>query len=113
MLEEKVASFGAGLAGPVLAAWPVTRTGSWQSARWMNCTFAGLGGLLSLHLSERRLGITLGRPRPIRQPDRAATSHCLPLPGRLAAHSYSSDSQGMPGRPGHGDARTRPSEGRG
>jgi MFS family permease len=60
--------FNAGsVAGPALAAWLVTRTGSWQSTWWMTCTFAGLGGLLSLYLSERRLGITFGRRRPGRE----------------------------------------------
>lgn len=50
--------FNAGsVAGPAIAAWLVTRTGTWQSTWWMSCTFAGLGGLLSLYLSERRLGI--------------------------------------------------------
>ena len=48
-----------GVAGPAIAAWLVTLTGSWQSMWWMTCTFAGLGGLLSLGLSERRLRITL------------------------------------------------------
>jgi MFS family permease len=57
--------FNAGsVVGPAIAAWLVTRTGGWQSTWWMTCTFSGLGGLLSLYLSERRLGITFGRPRP-------------------------------------------------
>jgi len=57
--------FNAGsVAGPALAAWLVTRTGGWQSTWWMTCTFAGLGGLLSLYLSERRLGIAFGPRRP-------------------------------------------------
>jgi predicted MFS family arabinose efflux permease len=55
--------FNAGsVAGPAIAAWLVTGTGTWQSTWWMSCTFAGLGGLLSLYLSERRLGITAGCP---------------------------------------------------
>jgi predicted MFS family arabinose efflux permease/sugar lactone lactonase YvrE len=52
--------FNAGsAAGPAIAAWLATRTGGWQSTWWMTCTFAALGGLFSLCLSERRLGITL------------------------------------------------------
>lgn len=57
--------FNAGSAA--IAAWLVTRTGGWQSTWWMTCTFAALGGLLSLYLTERRLGITIGPRRPSRQ----------------------------------------------
>lgn len=60
------------VAGPALAGWLVTLTGSWQSTWWMSCTFAALGGLLSWHLSERRLGITFGRGRPDRDLPAAA-----------------------------------------
>ena len=60
--------FNAGsVAGPAIAAWLVTHTGGWQSTWWMTCTFAGLGGLLSLYLSERRLGIRFGPRRPSRE----------------------------------------------
>lgn len=60
--------FNAGsAAGPAIAAWLVTRTGGWQSTWWMTCTFAALGGLLSLYLNERRLGITIGPRRPTHQ----------------------------------------------
>jgi predicted MFS family arabinose efflux permease len=56
--------FNAGsVAGPAMAAWLVTRTGGWQSMWWMSCTFAASGALLSLYLSERRLGIRFGRRR--------------------------------------------------
>jgi predicted MFS family arabinose efflux permease len=59
--------FNAGsFAGPAIAAWLVSRTGGWQSTWWMTCTFAGLGGLLSLYMNERRLGITFGPRRPSR-----------------------------------------------
>jgi predicted MFS family arabinose efflux permease len=52
--------FSAGsTAGPAIAAWLATRTGGWQSTWWMTCTFAALGGVFSLYLSEHRLGITL------------------------------------------------------
>ena len=57
-LMQQLFSAG-GVAGPATAAWLVTLTGSWPSMCWMTCTFAGLGGLLSLDLSERRLRITL------------------------------------------------------
>jgi predicted MFS family arabinose efflux permease len=60
------------VAGPALAGWLVTLTGSWQSTWWMSCTFAALGGLLSWHLSERRLGITFGRGRPANPTARSA-----------------------------------------
>jgi predicted MFS family arabinose efflux permease len=57
--------FNAGsVIGPALVAWLVTRTGGWQSTWWMNGAFAGLGALLSLYLSERRLGITFAERRP-------------------------------------------------
>jgi MFS family permease len=62
------------VAGPALAGWLVTLTGSWQSTWWMSCTFAALGGLLSWHLSERRLGITFGRGRPDRDLPAAAVA---------------------------------------
>jgi MFS family permease len=56
--------FNAGsVAGTAITAWLVTITRGWQSAWWMTCTFAALGGLLSLQLSERRLGLRF-RYRP-------------------------------------------------
>jgi len=77
--------FNAGsVAGPAIAAWLVTRTGGWQSTWWMTCTFAGLGALLSLYLSERRLGIRFGGRRAARQSPAAGTSQGPALPGRTA-----------------------------
>jgi MFS family permease len=79
--------FNAGsVVGPALVAWLVTRTGGWQSTWWMNCAFAGLGGLLSLYLSERRLGITFGERRPGRESPVATGGHLRPVPGRPVAH---------------------------
>ena len=61
------------VAGPVLAAWLVTLTGSWQSTWWICCAFTGLGGLLSWRLSERRLGTSFGR-RPDRELSAVSTA---------------------------------------
>jgi len=78
--------FNAGsVVGPALVAWLVTRTGGWQSTWWMNCAFAGLGGLLSLYLSERRLGITFGERRPGRESPVATDVQLPPVPGRPVA----------------------------
>ena len=49
------------VAGPIIAAWLVTFTGSWRSTWWMTCTFATLGGLLSLSLRGRRTRAAFGR----------------------------------------------------
>lgn len=66
--------FNAGsVAGPALAAWLVSRTGTWQSTWWMTCAFAGLGGLLSVYLSERRLRITFGHRHRGRTPSGGGT----------------------------------------
>nr|WP_245356928.1 MFS transporter [Paeniglutamicibacter kerguelensis] len=43
--------------GPMIVAWLATTTGGWSSTWWMTCGFAALGILLSLALSERRLGL--------------------------------------------------------
>ena len=43
--------------GPMIVAWLATATGGWSSTWWMTCGFAALGILLSLALSERRLGL--------------------------------------------------------
>ena len=72
-LMQQLFSAG-GVAGPAIAAWLVTLTGSWQSMWWMTCTFAGLGGLLSLYLSERRLRITLAPRQTGCQPATAAAA---------------------------------------
>jgi MFS family permease len=70
-LMQQLFSAG-GVAGPAIAAWLVTLTGSWQSMWWMTCTFAGLGGLFSLYLSERRLRITVAPRQTGCQPATAA-----------------------------------------
>ena len=44
-------------AGPMIVAALATATGGWSSTWWMTCGFAALGILLSLALSERRLGL--------------------------------------------------------
>jgi len=76
--------FNAGsVAGPAATAWLVTVTGGWQSAWWMTCTFAGLGSLLSLQMSQRRLGLGFGYC-PRRGPSMAAAVP-PPVPGRPAA----------------------------
>ena len=43
--------------GPMVVAALATATGGWSSTWWMTCGFAALGILLSLALSERRLGL--------------------------------------------------------
>jgi hypothetical protein len=45
----------------------------------MTCTFAALGGLLSLPLSERRLGISFGRRSSGGELPMAATGKWPPL----------------------------------
>ncbi len=45
--------------GPAILAWLATASGGWHTSWWMTCSFALLGIGLSLHLSERRLGMTL------------------------------------------------------
>jgi predicted MFS family arabinose efflux permease len=85
-LMQQLFSVG-GVAGPAIAAWLVTLTGSWQSMWWMTCTFAGLGGLLSLYLSERRLRITVA-PRHIGcQPATAAGGERPAVPSGQPAHA--------------------------
>jgi MFS family permease len=76
-----------GVAGPAIAAWLVTLTGSWQSMWWMTCTFAGLGGLLSLYLSERRLRITLAPRQTGCQPATAAAGQRPAVPAGQPAHA--------------------------
>ena len=82
---------------PAIAAWLVTLTGSWQSMWWMTCTFAGRGGLLSLYLSERRLGITLAprqtgaasRPRPPAPGSACGAARPRPIASRCLPYSAS------------------------
>ena len=85
-LMQQLFSAG-GVAGPAIAAWLVTRTGSWQSMWWMTCAFAGLGGLLSLYLSERRLRITLAPRRTGGQPATAADGQRPAVPAGQPAHA--------------------------
>ena len=85
-LMQQLFSAG-GVAGPAIAAWLVTLTGSWQSMWWMTCTFAGLGGLLSLYLSERRLRITLAPRQTGCQPATAAAGQRPAVPAGQPAHA--------------------------
>ena len=85
-LMQQLFSAG-GVAGPAIAAWLVTLTGSWQSMWWMTCTFAGLGGLLSLYLSERRLQITLAPRQTGCQPATAAAGQRPAGPAGQPAHA--------------------------
>ncbi len=85
-LMQQLFSAG-GVAGPAIAAWLVTLTGSWQSMWWMTCTFAGLGGLLSLYLSERRLRITLAPRQTGCQPAAAAAGQRPAVPAGQPAHA--------------------------
>jgi predicted MFS family arabinose efflux permease len=85
-LMQQLFSAG-GVAGPAIAAWLVTLTGTWQSMWWMTCTFAGLGGLLSLYLSERRLQITLAPRQTGCQPATAAAGQRPAVPAGQPAHA--------------------------
>ena len=75
-----------GVAGPAVTAWLVTLTGSWQSMWWMTCTSAGLGGLLSLYLSER-LRITLAPRQTGYQPAAAPAGQRPAAPAGQPAHA--------------------------
>ena len=85
-LMQQLFSAG-GVAGPAIAASLVTLTGSWQSMWWMTCTFAGLGGLLSLYLSERRLQITLAPRQTGCQPATADAGQRPAGPAGQPAHA--------------------------
>jgi MFS family permease len=81
-LMQQLSSAGS-VIGPAITAWLVTISGGWQSAWWMTCTFAGLGCLLSLQLSEQRLGLAFGRRL---DPGPSVAAAVTPtLPGRSAA----------------------------